>query len=90
MIRLVDLPDRIQDKIMPEPMSGCWIWIGARCNGYGTKFYSSKTHCPKGHPYSGENLYYWSKRPNRQCKICHAANQRAYLIRKTNQKEQAC
>ncbi len=22
--------DRFMDKIMPEPMSGCWLWIGAR------------------------------------------------------------
>jgi hypothetical protein len=29
------LPERLQRKIMPEPMSGCWIWIGAQRDGYG-------------------------------------------------------
>lgn len=30
-----------------------------------------KTHCPKGHPYSGENLWV-SKRKGRTCLICAA------------------
>jgi hypothetical protein len=35
------LPRRLADKIMPEPMTGCWLWIGAtskggRCGGYGS------------------------------------------------------
>lgn len=31
------LPDRIQRKIWPEPMSGCWLWGGSlnKKNGYG-------------------------------------------------------
>jgi hypothetical protein len=30
-----------------------------------------KTHCPKGHPYSGDNLYiYQGKEFGRQCQIC--------------------
>lgn len=37
---LFDLPPNIQDKIMPEPMSGCWIWIGARAG----KNYGVVTH----------------------------------------------
>lgn len=29
------LPDRIQNKIAPEPMSGCWLWTGTcKPNGY--------------------------------------------------------
>lgn len=38
-----------------------------------------KTHCPQGHPYSGDNLYV---KPNgwRECRICATANKRrAYL-----------
>jgi hypothetical protein len=34
-VSLSRLPARFQEKIMPEPMSGCWIWIGARSIGYG-------------------------------------------------------
>jgi len=29
-----------------------------------------KTHCPQGHPFSGENLYIVAKTGKRQCKIC--------------------
>jgi HNH endonuclease len=33
---LFDLPPRLQSKIIPEPMTGCWIWIGCRNqDGYG-------------------------------------------------------
>lgn len=36
MKSLFDLPSRLQDKIMPCPTTGCWIWIGAASeNGYG-------------------------------------------------------
>lgn len=31
---------------------------------------SLKTHCPKGHPYSGDNLYLNKKYNKRDCKIC--------------------
>jgi hypothetical protein len=29
-----------------------------------------KTHCPAGHPYSGDNLYTPPSRPNRMCRAC--------------------
>lgn len=30
------LPDRFWNRVMPEPNSGCWIWIGGQSdNGYG-------------------------------------------------------
>jgi hypothetical protein len=29
------VPLRLWRLVMPEPMSGCWIWIGARNRGYG-------------------------------------------------------
>lgn len=32
---LFDLPPKVQDRIMPEPMSGCWLWIGHTNGGYG-------------------------------------------------------
>ena len=31
---------------------------------------SNKTHCPQGHPYSGENLYIVPCNGGRQCKTC--------------------
>ena len=29
-----------------------------------------KTHCPQGHPYSGENLYVSPNTPDRRCRAC--------------------
>lgn len=36
-----------------------------------------KTHCPKGHPYSGENLYVPPSRPNRMCRTCRRDQKKA-------------
>lgn len=36
------------------------------------KYNKRKTHCPQGHPYSGENLYV-SSRGDRQCVTCRQA-----------------
>lgn len=36
MASIFDLPQRLQDKIMPEPNSGCWLWEGGVAGkGYG-------------------------------------------------------
>jgi hypothetical protein len=32
-VRLCALPERIQEKIYPEPFSGCWLWGGAYQGG---------------------------------------------------------
>lgn len=33
---MLDLPERLQKKIIPEPNSGCWLWTGALTHdGYG-------------------------------------------------------
>lgn len=40
----------------------------------------AKTHCPKGHPYSGENLYV-TPRGARDCKECGRARGRKYYAR---------
>lgn len=29
------LPDRFWDKVIPEPMSGCWLWVGGWGGHYG-------------------------------------------------------
>ena len=34
-----------------------------------------KTHCPYGHPYSGENLYV-NRQGKRECRACHRDRQR--------------
>ncbi len=127
------LLDRFMQFVLPEPMSGCWLWTGSCCSGgYGTfrvggrkgntvachRFsyeehrgpiptgldldhlcrvrccvnpwhlepvtnaentrrglaginMRSKTHCPKGHPYSEGNTYL-SKTNRRHCKTCLA------------------
>ena len=31
---MLNLPQRIKDKILPEPNSGCWLWEGY-CSPYG-------------------------------------------------------
>jgi len=36
---------------------------------------SRKTHCPKGHPYSGDNLYIDAEN-KRKCKTCHKIRER--------------
>lgn len=42
----------------------------------------SKTHCPLGHPYSGDNLYINNKTYKRACKKCHCISQKEYLKRR--------
>lgn len=39
------LPPRFWDKVVPEPNSGCWIWIGQHMpkSGYGLFRWESKT-----------------------------------------------
>lgn len=44
---------------------------------------ATKTHCPQGHPYSGDNLYL-SPRGNRQCRECVRRSQMRYKKRKEN------
>ena len=40
-----------------------------------------KTHCPQGHPYSGDNLFY--DQGKRRCRICVRAKNRAAQKRRT-------
>lgn len=50
--------------------------------------WKAKTHCPQGHPYSGENLLlykvkHWSGvyRYNRKCRICHKAAMKRHALK---------
>lgn len=38
------LPERFWDKVMPEPNTGCWLWIAGRSkSGYGTFKFGKRT-----------------------------------------------
>ncbi len=39
------LPDRFWSKVMPEPNSGCWLWIASTSEGYG-QFYDRARNAP--------------------------------------------
>ena len=41
-----------------------------------------KTHCPKGHPYEGDNLYVGPNDARRYCITCHRARNVKYRERK--------
>jgi hypothetical protein len=42
------LPQRVQDKISPEPMSGCWLWTGAVTRGgYGHVYAGGGRRAPR-------------------------------------------
>lgn len=41
---LLKLPLVFQDRIMPEPFSGCWLWVGSlQANGYASAGYQGRT-----------------------------------------------
>lgn len=42
----------------------------------------AKTHCPRGHPYAGDNLYYKKQGANRLCRTCSRAASRRYYWEK--------
>lgn len=48
--------------------------------GDGGKHQLAKTHCPKGHPYKGDNLYRDSH-ARRRCLVCKRATGLAYYYR---------
>lgn len=47
---------------------------------HGTDHQVSKTHCPQGHPYAGDNLVINSK-GRRECRICKNESNRRYRER---------
>jgi hypothetical protein len=142
----MDIGERLMKYSIPEPNSGCWLWLASISNnGYGqitsgyvldgdrrtrwahrvsyetfvgripegldldhlcrvrscinpqhlepvtrsenslrgigwttggAEWNRRKTHCHKGHPYSGSNLYICPTRGTRACKICQRDNVR--------------
>lgn len=35
--------ERLLARVIPEPNSGCWLWEGALCNGYGSVRFEGKS-----------------------------------------------
>lgn len=51
------LPERFWDKLIPEPNSGCWLWIGSLTSrGYGS-FYLSPTRTGVAHKMTHKLVY---------------------------------
>ena len=48
-----------------------------------------KTHCPQGHPYSGDNLYVPPSGKGRSCRICMRARAAAYEERRPSRQKKA-
>lgn len=47
---------------------------------------AAKTHCLRGHPFSGDNLHITPK-GKRECRACHRDRERARYRRKTQERE---
>lgn len=136
---------RFDEKHIPVPESGCWLWIGAiNPGGYGQFWFNGKliqahlfsyeqkhgqipdglepdhlcrvhgcvnpdhleavthqencargdagehhrkkTHCPQGHPYNGENLYI-NPDGRRECRICRDQRMENHWLRKNPGKQ---
>jgi hypothetical protein len=43
---------------------------------------ASRTHCPQGHEYAGDNLYVYPDGARRHCRECGRADSRRYRARK--------
>ena len=49
---------------------------------HGTNHELNKTHCPKGHPYQGDNIKWESGGQHRKCRTCANARGREYKARR--------
>lgn len=53
---LLSLPEFVLRRIEPEPMSGCWLWVGASGEGYGLVRLSNPRRQQGAHRYVYEQL----------------------------------
>ena len=73
---------RIRNCVNPNHMEVVTPRVNVN-RGYGpTAIHARKTHCPKGHPYSGENLYLTPGGRSRHCRECVRQSQMRYQKRK--------
>jgi hypothetical protein len=49
--------------------------------------HSTKTHCPKGHPYDAANTYVRPSNNSRQCRTCRAEQIRAWKSSKAKERQ---
>ena len=61
-------PDHLYEGTDADNMAD----MKARGRFHGGKFRLALTHCPKGHPYSGENLFVRKDDGARECRACMA------------------
>lgn len=65
------LPQRVQDKIMPVPFCGCWIWMGALTeDGYGSVGTGDRTKTALAHRYVYSKLKGDPPRGTEQDHLC--------------------
>jgi hypothetical protein len=50
------LPDRFWSKCIPEPNSGCWLWIATTTDGYGQFWYGTPKQMRGSHCAAYEGL----------------------------------
>jgi len=79
----------------PSCVNPAHLWIGTAKENMedsgrkGRTKNSNKTHCPKGHPYSGDNVI-WRKEGKRRCKACQKEWQRNARIAKSQKAKMEC
>lgn len=64
----------INPEHLAPMLQGEHLKVHGNAGDWGQRF---KTHCPKGHPYAGENLYQYGT--ERRCKACHREAKLRYM-----------
>jgi hypothetical protein len=86
-----DIPDgltldhlcRVTSCVNPEHLEPVTAKVNTLRGNSITAIQANKTHCKRGHPFSGDNLYViGGKRPGRACRTCARIHRRASDARK--------
>lgn len=68
--------------VNPDHLEPVTVWENhVRCSSIAVRN-AEKTHCPAGHPYSGDNLYIHTKTSSRMCRKCTYLHKKARSARK--------